>query len=61
MITNHFTYHFTNHVITAVRQVFTPVTSVVARMTDTHALLRAYQYRTENGEGRGGGLPWKLQ
>lgn len=60
MRTNHFTYHFTNHVITAVRQVFTPVTSVVARMTDTHAL-RAYQYKTENGGGRGGGLPWKLQ
>mgnify|MGYP003591879611 CR=1 FL=1 len=60
MITNHFTYHFTNHVITAVRQVFTPVTTAYVKMTDTHAL-RAYQYRTENGEGRGGGLPWKLQ
>lgn len=60
MITNHFTYHFTNHVITAVRQVFTPVTTTYVKMTDTHAL-RAYQYRTENGEGRGGGLPWKLQ
>ena len=60
MITNHFTYHFTNHVIAAVRQVFTPVTTAYVKMTDTHAL-RAYQYRTENGEGRGGGLPWKLQ
>ena len=60
MITNHFTYRFTHHVIVAVRQVFTPVTSVVARMTDTHALLRAYQYGSENGGGRGGGLPWKL-
>lgn len=60
MMTNHFTYHFTNHVITAVRQVFTPVTTAYVKMTDTHAL-RAYQYRTENGEGRGGGLPWKLQ
>lgn len=60
MMTNHFTYHFNNHVITAVRQVFTPVTTAYVKMTDTHAL-RAYQYRTENGEGRGGGLPWKLQ
>ena len=60
MRTNHFTYHVTHHFIAAVRQVFTPVTSVVARMTDTHAL-RAYQYGSENGGGRGGGLPWKLQ
>ena len=60
MRTNHFTYHVNHHFIAAVRQVFTPVTSVVARMTDTHALLRAYQYKTENGGGRGGGLPWKL-
>ena len=60
MRTNHFTYHFTNHVITAVRKVFTPVTTAYVKKTDTHAL-RAYQYRTENGEGRGGGLPWKLQ
>ena len=60
MKTNHFTYHFTHHVIAAIRQVFTPVTVAYAKMTDTHAL-RAYQYRTENGEGRGGGLPWKLQ
>ena len=60
MKTNHFTYHVTHHVITAVRQVFTPVTTAYAKMTDTHAL-RAYQYGAENGEGRGGGLPWKLQ
>lgn len=60
MKTNHFTYHVNHHFIAAVRQVFTPVTTAYVKMTDTHAL-RAYQYRTENGEGRGGGLPWKLQ
>lgn len=60
MRTNHFTYHVNHHFIAAVRQVFTPVTTAYVKMTDTHAL-RAYQYRTENGEGRGGGLPWKLQ
>ena len=60
MRTNHFTYHVNHHFIAAVRQVFTPVTTAYVKMTDTHAL-RAYQYRTEHGEGRGGGLPWKLQ
>ena len=60
MRTNHFTYHVNHHFIAAVRQVFTPVTTAYVKMTDTHAL-RAYQYRTEKGDGRGGGLPWKLQ
>ena len=60
MKTNHFTYRFTHHVIVAVRQVITPVTTAYVKMTDTHAL-RAYQYGAVYGGGRGGGLLWILQ